>query len=281
MVAFEEHAGGLAAAAARKALSRCAVAPSDLGDLVTVSCSGFFAPGVDVGLVRDLGLAPGTGRTHVGFMGCHGALNGLRVARGLCAARPGSRTLLVAVELCSIHFQYGWEPERIVANALFADGAAACVLGPSTDIPGVREADSWSLLDVGTHLFPGTEDLMTWKIGDHGFVMSLSAAVPEVLEGSLRPWVEEWLAHNGLGLSDIASWAIHPGGPRILSSVEKALLLPRQACTVSREVLARHGNMSSPTVLFLLERLQARHAPLPCVALAFGPGLVAEGALFG
>ena len=121
---------------------------------------------------------------------------------------------------------------------------------------------------------------MTWNIGDYGFEMTLSKHVPRLIATHLRPWIESWLEKNGTSLPRIASWAIHPGGPRIVDAVQSALRLPAEAVAVSHEVLAQHGNMSSPTVLFILERLQARRAERPCVALAFGPGLVAEAALF-
>ena len=120
---------------------------------------------------------------------------------------------------------------------------------------------------------------MSWLIGDYGFEMTLSSRVPELLGRHLRPWLEGWLAENGVPLAEIASWAIHPGGPRILTAIEKALDLPRAATAVSREVLAQYGNLSSPTVLFLIDRLRTRAAPRPCVALGFGPGLVAEALL--
>ena len=121
---------------------------------------------------------------------------------------------------------------------------------------------------------------MTWRIRDHGFVMTLSAKVPGLIEEHLRGWLESWLAENGLGITDIATWAVHPGGPRILSSVAMALGLDDDALAVSREVLREYGNMSSPTILFVIDRLRKAHAPLPCVALAFGPGLMAEAVLF-
>jgi predicted naringenin-chalcone synthase len=121
---------------------------------------------------------------------------------------------------------------------------------------------------------------MTWTVGDHGFEMTLSPQVPELIARNLPSWLRGWLADNGLTVEQVASWAIHPGGPRILTAIEKALGLPRDATAVSREILEACGNMSSPTVLFILERLQRRHAPRPCVALGFGPGLTAEAVLF-
>jgi predicted naringenin-chalcone synthase len=128
-------------------------------------------------------------------------------------------------------------------------------------------------------LLPDSEDAMTWTIGDEGFGMTLSARVPALIGEHLGPWLTRWLAGRGLTLADIRSWAVHPGGPRVLDAVEEALALPAGATDVSRQVLAEHGNMSSPTVLFILERLARQGAPRPCVSLAFGPGLVAEAAL--
>ena len=127
---------------------------------------------------------------------------------------------------------------------------------------------------------PESEDAMTWRIGNNGFIMSLSSRVPELIGNHLRPWLESWLNDHKLTLDEIRSWAVHPGGPRILGSVVKALNLAKDAVDVSREVLRDHGNMSSPTILFILNRLRERNAPRPCVALGFGPGLMAEATLF-
>jgi predicted naringenin-chalcone synthase len=226
--------------------------------------------------MRGLGLPATVERTHVGYMGCHGALNGLRVARGYADADPGARVLLCAVELCSLHYYYGWSPGLMIANALFADGAAAVVGAPAAAAP----ADAWCAAATGSCLVPDSAKAMTWTVGDHGFEMSLARQVPALIAQHVRPWLEAWLAREGVALEEVGSWAVHPGGPRILDAVEEGLGLPRAATAVSRAVLAEHGNMSSPTVLFVLGRLWAAGAPRPCVALGFGPGLVAEAALF-
>ncbi|MCC6154308.1 MAG: type III polyketide synthase, partial [Candidatus Hydrogenedentes bacterium] len=211
----------------------------------------------------------------VGFMGCHGALNGLRVARGFIESDPNARVLLCAVELCSLHYHYGWNPEQIVANALFADGSAAIVA-----TAGKGGENEWAIRGTGSCLVPESEDAMTWRIGNNGFIMSLSSRVPELIGSHLRPWMEGWLQQHKLTLDDVKSWAVHPGGPRILGSVVKALNLTKDAVDVSREILRDHGNMSSPTILFILNRLREANAPRPCVALGFGPGLMAEATLF-
>jgi predicted naringenin-chalcone synthase len=272
---YVEHAGPLAARAARQALERAGLEPGAITQLVTVSCTGFRAPGVDCHLIKQLGLAPTVGRTHLGFMGCHGALNGLRVARAFVEADPAARVLLCAVELCVLHYHYAWDPQKMVANALFADGAAAVVGVPEAAAP----AGGWRLAANGACLFPDCEDAMTWTVGDHNFEMTLSKRVPGLIGEGLRPWLERWLAGCGTALGEVASWAIHPGGPRILSAVEEALGLGREGAAASRAVFAEYGNMSSPTVLFILERLRSEGAPRPCVALGFGPGLAVEAAL--
>jgi prepilin-type processing-associated H-X9-DG protein len=276
MERYCKEAPQLAFEAASEALERAEVLPREITHLVTVSCTGFAAPGVDIGLINRLGLPNGTQRVNVGFMGCHGALNGLRVARGLTSAEPNSRVLVCAVELCSLHFHYGWDPKKVVANALFADGSAALVGAPADEVPEV----SWRMAASGSCLIPDSEYAMSWNIGDHGFDMALSTRVPTLIADNLRPFMDRWLAKEGLTVEDIKSWAIHPGGPRILNCVEKPLGLQEGVTNVSREILSEHGNMSSPTILFILDRLRQRNAPLPCVALGFGPGLVAESALF-
>jgi predicted naringenin-chalcone synthase len=188
---------------------------------------------------------------------------------------PDARILLVAVELCSLHFHYGFEPDKCVANALFADGAAALVLGGADAVDGTPR-----LVDAATVLLPDCDDAMTWIIGDQGFEMALSPRVPQLIGEHLRPWLESWLTGHALDPARVGAWAVHPGGPRVLSAVEQSLDLPAGTTDVSRALLASHGNMSSPTVLFLLERLRAADAPRPWVALAFGPGLVVEVALW-
>lgn len=276
MAVYQQEAGPLVVRAAQQAVLASGVRPSDFTHLITVSCTGFHAPGVDIALIRNLELRATIERTQIGFMGCHGALNGLRVARAFCQANRTARVLLCAVELCSLHYHYGWDPGKMVANALFADGAAAVVGVPDAS-PG---GDDWHVATTGSCVLPHAESAMTWLIGEHGFEMTLSKQVPHLIGEHLRPWMQSWLKQSDLELSDIASWAVHPGGPRILTAVEAGLELDSQALADSRAVLASHGNMSSPTILFILDRLRQRQASRPCVALGFGPGLVAEAVLF-
>jgi predicted naringenin-chalcone synthase len=270
---YEADATELVRTAAQRALDDAGVDANEISQLVTVSCSGFTAPGVDVQLIERLPLNPSVGRTHVGFMGCHGALNGLRVARALAESADCGAVLLCCVELCSLHHQYQADAQQVVANALFADGAAAVVLKPN-------RSSAWQVIGQRSVILPSSQDAMSWRIGDHGFEMTLSPRVPELVRAHTRSWVNEWLAQHAMQLDDIRSWAIHPGGPRILAACAAALELSDDAMRPSRDILARFGNMSSPTLLFVLQRLRSAGAELPCVALAFGPGLTIEAALF-
>ena len=163
---------------------------------------------MDLALIRALGLPATVQRTHVGYMGCHGALNGLRVARAFTAAEPDARVLLCAVELCSLHYHYGWDPQKVIANALFADGAAAVV--------GVSDAaappEAWRVAATGSCLIPDSETAMTWTIGDHGFEMTLSKAVPRLIALHLRPWLEGWLHQHGVAVDRSAPGPSIPAG---------------------------------------------------------------------
>ena len=232
------------------------------------------APGVDIGLIETLGLRRSVSRTHIGFMGCHGALNGLRIAAALSKTITGCKVLLCCVELCSLHHQYVADPQQIVANALFSDGAAA-IVGSDTDAEDRR----WRLVDQFSEILPDTNEMMAWRIGDHGFDMRLSPQVPSVVKEALRPWLDAQLARHGMAIEDVRSWAIHPGGPRILTACAESLGLDDGCLEPSQRVLADYGNMSSPTVLFILDRLRGQTDHLPCIVLAFGPGLSIEAAL--
>lgn len=275
MQLYAEHAPPLAMDASARALSAADVTGDEITHLITVSCTGFDSPGVDIALIERLDLPNTVERLHIGFMGCHGAINGLRAALALSTSDPAARVLLCAVELCSLHYRFQWDDERILGNALFADGAAAVVAGQPT--PG--DGAYCQVLETGSCLFGDSKETITWGIGNHGFEMTLSNQVPVLIRGGLATWLSTWLDSQGLSLSSIRSWAVHPGGPRILDAVEEGLGLDASATAVSREVLKEFGNMSSPTILFILQRLLSREAPRPCVALGFGPGLIAEAAL--
>jgi len=266
--AFRDLAPALAAQACRRALASAGTAPEEITHIVVVTCTGFFAPGPDADLVGLLGLRPDVERTVVGFMGCHAAFNGLRVARQHVEARAGGKALLVCVELCSLHFRPDPSPDNVVACALFADGAAAVVVA--------GEGEALAELGASAALIEaGTQRDMGWEIGDDGFRMTLSSYVPRLVAAPLANFVAPIAAHG------TSSWCVHPGGRAILDHVEDALTLPPDALASSRGVLRDVGNISSATVLFVLERELARTRPGDRgVMLGFGPGLTLEGVAF-
>lgn len=271
MQAYHENAITIAVPAARKAMADASIDSGDMTHLITVSCSGFSAPGVDIQLVRHLGLSRSIARTHVGFMGCHGALNAIRMAQAVVESQANSRVLVVAAELCSLHHQYGSYGPHLVSNALFADGSAAIVGEVAND-----NEKTWSFRTIDSLIIPDTEDMLRWTISDHGFQMELCPHLPDVLRQELKPCVESWLRTNDLTINQVGSWAIHPGGPKILQACSESLGLKDDQLHASHMILETYGNMSSPTVLFILERLRSEGAHLPCVVLGFGPGLSIE-----
>ena len=265
MAQYEIHSVDLAEQAARVAVADAAVDPSRITHLVMTTCTGFFAPGPDVALTERLGLPRHVKRAQVGFMGCYAGVNGIRLADQIVRGEPSACVLLVAVELCSLHFQRTPNFETLVPNLLFADGASAAVFGRG-GAPRAR------VVATRSELSPDSSSLMGWKVGDHGFVMNLSDRVPRCLGTAVPPFVRA-LRPQG----DISGWAVHPGGKRILEAVGDALQLDEDALDASFGVLRDAGNLSSATILFVLERQLAKGRAGLHVALAFGPGLTMEG----
>jgi len=270
---FNDYACEMAIPACRKALLRAELDPGAITHLVVASCTGLESPGIDQRLIGALGLSESTQRTIIGFMGCHAAVNALRVAHALAVADQSACVLVCCVEVCSLHFSYSGLSDRDLANALFADGAASAV------VRSVKESAAPQIRSFSARLWPDTADEMSWRIGNHGFEMGLSRRVPELLRAHTRAWIEPWLAGHGLGTRDVGSWAVHPGGPSIITAVQQSLALDDQKVELSRRILRDHGNMSSPTVLFILDALMHANARRPWVTLAFGPGLAGEAML--
>jgi len=283
---YREAAIPLAESVSKEALRLSGIEPDAVTHVIAVSCTGFFAPGLDIELVKRLGLSPSTKRTMVGFMGCYAAFNALRVADSFCQADPYACVLVVCVELCTLHFQIRDGLESAIVNGIFSDGAAACVLTSKSP-----EEASGRLAYVANHALLDEDSMadMTWDIGDTGFLMGLSSRVPDVLSRRLTPFLEGLLLPQGLNPEDVGFWAIHPGGRAIVEKAQEVLALEDERVEDSLEVLRLHGNMSSPTILFVLKRLLDRHEShrregregyASGVALSFGPGLTLEGALF-
>ncbi|MCR2762857.1 type III polyketide synthase [Microbacterium sp. zg.B48] len=259
--------------AAQSALDEAGMPASRITHVVTVSCTGCFAPGPDFRIVRDLGLASSTERYHLGFIGCAAAFPALRAAERFCAAQPDAAVLVVCTELCSLHIRPSTSPDQIVSSSVFADGSAAAVItADAAERPGL------DLERFGTTLTSEGEKDMAWTIGDDGFEMVLTGEVPRIIGREIRAAVDGFLDGEVP-----TAWAVHPGGRSILDRVQAGLELAPEALQASRAVLRDYGNMSSATVMFILRELLhddtvgdgARIA-----GLAFGPGLTVESALF-
>lgn len=283
---YREAVLPLAEGVARDALEQADVPAERITHVIAVSCTGFFAPGLDIELVKRLGLPPTTQRTFIGFMGCYAAFNALRVAHGFCQSDPDARVLVVCAELCTLHFQTDGSLEEVVVNSLFSDGAAAAVLAAQ---PPAAARGRLAYVGSHTRLDDDSMEAMTWDIGNTGFLMGLSSRVPEVIAHHLPAYIDALLDPHGLDREAVDFWAIHPGGRAIVEKARDVLDLDDADVRDSLDVLRQHGNMSSPTVLFVLKRILDRHRSILYnggsslehgVAMAFGPGLTIEGALF-
>ncbi len=250
--------------------------PRSITHLITVSCTGFSAPGFDFYLARDLPLSPSVHRLHVGFMGCYAAFPALKTARDICRADPGARVLVVDLELCSLHFQQKLDPDIMVANALFADGAAAALV--STGAPR-RDLPSYRLDAFESYIVPDSEGDMAWTVGHTAFDMRLSSYVPKLIQREIRSITETIFARARVSRDEIVQWAIHPGGRAIVEKAGEELGLSPDDVAASYTVLRNYGNMSSATIFFVLKEMQRLGRRGRMFAAAFGPGLTVESAL--
>lgn len=239
--------------------------------VVVTSCTGLYAPGLDFEVVKHLGLNPSAERTMIGFMGCYAAINALKSAHHIVRSVPEAKVLVLNLELCSLHFQETNVLEQVLSFLVFADGSAASIISAK---PEGLAIDSFLAVTI-----PDTSHLITWRIGELGFDMFLSGQVPGEIGGALKQIGST--VTRGTDPLAIDLWAVHPGGRSILDSVEKGLSLPADALSSSRSVLARYGNMSSATVMFVLyDIMQRAQSNQQGCAMSFGPGLTAETMLF-
>ncbi|WP_255474149.1 type III polyketide synthase [Pontibacter qinzhouensis] len=279
MDVYREHAVTLSEAAVRNCLQAApAFQAADITHLITVSCTGMYAPGLDIELVERLALSPSVQRTAVNFMGCYAAFNALKLADAICKADAAANVMMVCTELCTIHFQKNAAHDQLVSNALFGDGAAAVLLQgqPCTEL-------SLELQSFHCDLAPAGKRDMAWHIGDTGFEMTLSSYVPDLIKNGIKQLTERLLLGLKTTISEINLFAIHPGGRRILEVIEQELGMPRYHNRFAYQVLQEFGNMSSATVLFvlksLMESLTLKDKNEPVLSFAFGPGLTLESML--
>jgi predicted naringenin-chalcone synthase len=266
---------------ALKAIENClidsTVPNGEITHLITISCTGMSAPGMDAEIIKSLKLANNIQRFNINFMGCFAAINGLKLADTICKADPSARVLIVSVELCTLHFQNEISDDYNLSNMLFADGAAAAI------VTGTRVGDkSLEIHGFYSDINNDGEEDMSWNISSSGFLMKLSSYVPKLLKLGFKDILEKVMSNYEVTYDDLQHWAIHPGGKRILDNIEEEFDLVDGQLDASRGVLRDFGNMSSPTVLFVLRSMQEKvekNKGEYIFAAAFGPGLTTETAL--
>jgi alkylresorcinol/alkylpyrone synthase len=268
--AYVAGAVELFAQAAGGALDQAGLAGADVDVIVTVSSTGIATPSLEARAMGRLGFRPDAARVPVFGLGCAGGATGLSLAARLAAAQPGATVLFVCLELCTLSFRLdGLSNADIVANALFGDGAAACVLRAGED--GFA-----AVTGHGEHTWPDTLDIMGWRIDPTGFGVIFAQSIPPFAQRHLRPAMDQMLAAQDLRAADVDRFVCHPGGVKVIEALESSLDLGQGALDAEREVLAEHGNMSAPTVLFVLDRVRRRGLPPRSVLTALGPGFTAS-----
>ncbi|MFA3783571.1 type III polyketide synthase [Melioribacteraceae bacterium 4301-Me] len=257
-------------------ISKNKIDVNNIGKIVTVSCTGFFAPGIDCEIIKHFSLPTNIKRTNIGFMGCAAAITGFNSVFDTIKCKPSESVLMIAVELCSLHLQNTPTKDNLLASMLFADGCAAAFFSNNK----VDNKTAVKIIKTHTMLFDSTAEYMGWKIGNYGFEMILSNELPKLIFEYACPSLCEFLKENNIDLKSIKHWALHPGGRAIIDSLQKGLNLTDEQTEPSRKILRDYGNMSSPSILFVLKELlnKIKKDEL-CCAVAFGPGLTMEVAL--
>lgn len=241
--------------------------------LITISCTGMSAPGLDLQIVQALDLAPSVFRTSINFMGCYAAIHGLKMAKMICDSTPNSNVVIVATELCTLHFQKEYTEENAASSLLFADGAAAVLVSNT-----IKTQQSLNLKGFYATIADKGQKDMAWQLSSKGFLMTLSSYIPQLIESDVEELVNTALGAQNMAKENITHWCIHPGGKRILDVIERKLSLDPSALLPSRKVLSEYGNMSSPTVLFVLKEMMEQESEkrMNLMGMAFGPGLTME-----
>ena len=274
MEAYKKHAAPLSLDAIRRCLQHMDK-NKPITHLITVSCTGMSAPGLDLELMELLDLPRNINRSSVNFMGCYAAIHALKMADYICKAEPAARVLLVCTELCTLHFQKEATTDNLASSLLFADGSAAALVTADT-----AEEEGLCLHRFYSEVVPKGKKDMSWELSSSGFLMTLSGYVPDLIEADFLPLVNRAMQDTEYSLARIGHWCIHPGGKKILDVIRKQLQLPQTALEHSETVLRENGNMSSPTLLFVLKRImdeqQQSGTHKPVFAAAFGPGLTME-----
>jgi alkylresorcinol/alkylpyrone synthase len=268
--AYLAGAVDLFVSAAQAALHEAGLTGADVDVVVTASSTGIATPSLEARAMERMGFRPDAARVPVFGLGCAGGATGLALAARLAAAEPGATVLFVTVELCTLAFRTtDLSKADIVATALFGDGAAACVLKAGAD--GFAD-----IVGKAEHTWPDTLDIMGWRVDPEGLGVIFAQAIPPFARANLRPAMDEMLAGQGLSVRDVDRFVCHPGGMKVIEALESSLDLGQGALDHEREVLAAHGNMSAPTVLYVLDRARRAGLPKRSVVTALGPGFTAS-----
>jgi predicted naringenin-chalcone synthase len=269
---YKKEASVLAHAAALKSIQNWGGNSQEITHVISVTCTGLSAPGIESSLIDLLHLNRTVRTLGINFMGCFGAFKALAVAHAIANENPKNRVLVVCTELCTLHLQATCTIENFVSNAIFADGAAAVIVGK---IAEKKENILWRIKDFSSFTLENTQEEMSWNIGNYGFEMRLTAKIPLKIFEHIQNFVNQLYDSTGT-----CNWAIHPGGKAILNAVKDAFSLDESHLKASRDVLTEYGNMSSATFLFVLEKLLKQEiTKAPTIGLGFGPGLCIEGIL--
>ena len=276
MKLYNDHAAELSAGTIDDCIKN-KIDKKEITHLITVSCTGMSAPGIDLQVMEMMGLPQNIVRTSVNFMGCYAAVHGLKLADAFCSSNKNANVVVVCTELCTLHFQKDISADNMTSSLLFADGCAAMLVqADNSTHKGIRVQNFFS--DVS---FKGKKD-MAWELSSKGFLMTLTGYVPELIKEDFKGLVYKALDSSGQQQADISHWCIHPGGKKILESISSSLGIPAEALKYSYEILNDYGNMSSPTILFVLKKIldefeqQKSSQPPVIFAAAFGPGLTME-----
>jgi alpha-pyrone synthase len=277
---FELYAADLCEQAAKKCFEELYLfSPSEVTHLITFSCTGMFAPGIDIQLVDKLGLNRNVERTCINFMGCYAGINALKTAYHIIRSQPDSTVLLAGVELCTLHFQKNEKQDQLVANALFADGASASIVS-AKQRGDKNRTRNFLLQNFYSEFEPAGKNEMVWRIGDYGFDLKLSAYIPSLIKRNIYSLVKKLFLQANIRQADIHYYALHPGGIKILQACEEALNISEKQNEISYEVLREYGNMSSVTLFFVLKKyfkiLEENDVGKKILTCAFGPGLTME-----
>ena len=272
MQLFDKYAASLSVESIKNCINGF-IDPVEITHLITVSCTGMSAPGLDLQVAEMLQLKPNVFRTSVNFMGCYAAIHALKIAQMICATAPNANVVVVCTELCTLHFQQEFSYDNAASSLLFADGSAAVLVSNNLSV-----RNSLNITSFYSEVAVKGKEEMSWQISNNGFLMKLSSYIPQLIQEDISALVDKALEAGNITRDEITHWCIHPGGKKILDVIQSQLALEAEDVSCSKLVLSKYGNMSSPTILFVLKEIMEgiHNTPANIFGVAFGPGLTME-----